>query len=108
MSKVNNNSRKKTRLGNAQQKATDVELPGGCYKGCQRGDEPPGDQYSGEPLARAPMFYEQCSGNFQNQIADEKDSKTKAEDGFRKLQVIRHRQLRKTHVCPVEVSDDIN
>src|SRR5882724_13360773 len=108
MSKVNDNSRKETRLGNAEQKATDVELPGGRYKGRQRGDQTPGDQYSGEPFARAPMFDEQCSGHFQDQIADEEDSKTKAENSFRKLQVICHRQLGKTYVCPVEVSDNID
>ena len=104
---VDDDARKEARLGNSEEKAHQIELAR-CLHQCGGGrEQSPGDENAREPFASAPSLDEQCAGNLERQIAEEKDADAETEDFLGEAEVMRHPQLRKPYIGPVEIGDEV-
>src|SRR5579864_4509973 len=83
---------KEAGLGRSNEKAHQIELPGGVYEGHQHRQQPPGNENARNPAASAPAFGDQGAGNFQQEITDEENSGSEADDVVAEAQVVWHLQ----------------
>jgi hypothetical protein len=104
---VDDDAGEETGFGDAEQKPHNVELHRRTDKCRASRNQAPSDENSREPFARAPSFDEECTGNFQREIAEEEDADAQAEDFVGELQVAGHAQLGEADIGPVEISHQI-
>lgn len=81
-------------------------MRGRSYERHQYGDESPGNHDAREPFAGAPALDDETPGDFEEQIANEKYSGTKAEDAVAEAQIVRHFESGVADIHAVEKRDD--
>jgi hypothetical protein len=104
---INDNSREESRLGQTEQKAHRIKFPFGRNKPHPDGEDSPGNHDSRDPFARAPSLDNQSARDFEQEVADEEDSRAEAEDRFAERQVFFHPKLCESDVDPVNESNDV-
>ena len=107
MRKVNDDAGKEARLGNSEEKAHQIELARRLHQCGGRREQSPGDENAREPFSSAPSLHEQCAGNLERQVAQEENADAETEDFLGKAEIMRHPQLRKSYIGPVEISDEV-
>src|SRR5262249_34268891 len=107
MRQINDNTRVEPCLRNPQEKSRAVEL--GCRSNEPDNDraQAPADQDSRKPAPCTAAFHDEGTRYLELQIADNENSCSESIDGFRKMEVSRHRELRKRHVRSVQVGGQI-
>ena len=104
---IYDHAREESGLGQAEQKPGEIKLPWRAYPSHAHRTKAPGEQDAGEPFPCAPMFDQQCAGNFQEQVTGEEDAEAPAENLVGEFQDFLHLQLGKPGVRPVQVGDDV-
>src|SRR5271169_2719384 len=103
---VQDNSRKISGFGQAQQESHDIELVHVLHKTRQSSDKPPTEQDAGDPNASADLVQQVVAGYFEKEIAEEEDAAQKAELLAGNRQVLVHGQGGKTNVNAVDEGND--
>jgi len=67
---VQKQARRQVGLGNTEQEAQGIELPGGFDKGKQGGDDAPGNHDAGYPDPRTDLVQDDVAGYFAEEVAD--------------------------------------
>ena len=98
--------RVQTGFRHAQQEPQQVEFPGRGDEGHQAGGNAPGDHDSGQPPFRTEPLGDQRSGNLEQEVTDEEDTRTQAEHLIREIQILVHRQRGIAQVDAIHVGDD--
>ncbi|MCY1429775.1 hypothetical protein D9M71_457050 [compost metagenome] len=104
---VQQQTRRKTRFGNAKQKAQGIELPRGFDEGEQGGDDAPGDHDASDPDPRTDLVQDDVAGNFAEEIADEKHARAQSVNRFAERQIVHHLQFGKTDVDPIQIGAQV-
>src|ERR1043166_772188 len=107
MREIDNDAREEARFRHAQQESREVKLRRRAHKGRERGNQAPRDEDAGKPFARAPTFDEQRAGDFEDEVTDEEDADSQAENFLGEFQVAGHAQFGKADVGAVQIRDDV-
>src|SRR4029077_1713335 len=103
---VDENAGKETGFADAEKNSNQVEMHGRSNERNEDGNQSPGNHNAREPFARAPALDDEAAGNFEEQIADKKDSRTEAEDAVAERKVMRHLESGIADVHAIEKRDD--
>ncbi len=97
---------KETGLGHAEQKTQNVEVGFGLDKGHAGRDDAPGQHDPRQPDTCADFLQQDVGRDFEEGIADEKQSGTQAIGSSADTQVMLHVRTHEADVDPVDVVDD--
>ena len=90
-----------------RKKRATIEFHRRPYESRERRDKAPRNENSREPFPRAPPLDKQRAGNFEEEIANEKNAETETENIIFKSQVVLHAQLRESDIRSVEIRHDV-
>src|ERR1700724_4267934 len=107
MRQIHNHRGEKARLGGPNEKAHQIELARGVDERHQNRAHAPGNENTRDPAASAPPFGDQGARNFQQEITDEENSCSEADDVVAEAQIVRHLQGRGADVHAVQKRDDV-
>ena len=104
---IQDDRREEPGLRGAQQEPDDVER--GLARHCRhsRGEETPGQQDPGDPLAGTEPHHAGVAGDLEDGVPDEEDPSAQPVSGCAEADVLAHRQLREADIVPIEERDEI-
>src|SRR5882757_4769883 len=76
-------------------------------EGHQDRDHAPGDHDASDPAAGPPAFYNQRPRDFQQEVAEKENTRTKANDAFAETKIVWHLQRRGANVHAVDEGNHI-
>ena len=74
-------------------------------KGHPYRDHSPGNHDACDPAPCAPALDDEGAGNFQNDVAEGEDARTKTDHAIVEAEIVRHLQRRRGKVVAIEVSN---
>ena len=107
VAEVERHTRKKPRLGGAEQEAEEVEAARPADEHRRRGNQAPADHDPGDPPPRAHAVEDHVARHFEEAVAQEQDAGAPAELGRGQPDLLVHRQGGEPYVVAVEVVEDI-
>ncbi len=82
-------------------------MPRSVDQSREGGHNAPGDHNSGRPFPRAPELYEQCSWNFQKNIAEKEDARAETEYLVGEAELTSHVEAGEPYIDAIEKGNDI-
>src|SRR6202044_2803509 len=97
----------RSRLRLPEERTAPVRTGGSMDEPHKHRDDSPRDHDAGDPPPGTPALDDERSGNFQQNVADEKDSRAQTKHPVAESQIMRHFECRVGDVYAVQESNDV-